>query len=187
MRIFAVLVVGVAAACDLRTRKIPNKITFPAALIGILLQISYFISCGYSGDYWLRGIAGAINAILGWFVAFFIMTSTKLFLRKFGHGDTKLMAAVGAILGPGPVLLAYFYYALVFGVYSLIAMVISVPWGNMWVAHQAGKVGGQVAPVDMTKFETIRKGIIPVAPFIALGTILAIVLQQQTLEFIGLN
>lgn len=184
---FALLVVGIAAAWDIKTHKIPNKLTFPAALVGIVLQIIYFVSCGYAGDFWLRALTGAINGILGWFTGVFIMSFTKLFLRKFGHGDTKLVAAVGAILGPGSALLVYFYYTLVFGFYSLIAMAVSLPWWNLWMSSEMKKVGAQDVHVDMEKFNTVRKGIIPVAPFIALGTVLAIVLHKATLEFFGLD
>jgi prepilin peptidase CpaA len=187
LKLAALIVVSIGTVSDLRSRKIPNRLTFPAALIGIVAQSVYFASWGYSGDYWLRALAGAINGMLGWFTGIFIMSITKIFLRKFGHGDTKLVGAVGAFLGPGMVLIVYLYYSLVFGLYSLVSLAWSVPWHDLWMAQEMRKAGAQAKTPDMSKFNEARKGLIPVAPFIALGTLCAVILQQPTMEFLGFN
>lgn len=185
LKLAALVTVAIATVCDLRTRKIPNKLTFPAAVLGIVLQAAYFSSWGYFGDYGLRALAGAINGLCGWFTGIFIMSATKLFLRKFGHGDTKLVGAVGAILGPVPVLLVYLYYSLVFGFYSIIALGTAIPWHDLWIAQEMRRAGAVAPAVNLSRFQEARKGIIPVAPFIASGTLLAVVLQQATMSFFG--
>lgn len=179
----ALIVVSIAAASDIKTHKIPNKLTFPAAGLGIILQALYFASWSNSHDIALNAAAGALNAIIGWWVAVIIMSTTKLFMRKFGHGDTKLMAAVGSILGPGPVLMVYLYYSLCFGIFSLVTLGTKVPWQQFFMVSEMKKAGATGASVDMGELNAARKEIIPVAPFIALGTMCTLLLEKQTLIF----
>jgi prepilin peptidase CpaA len=82
------LAIAIAAAfLDLRTRRIPNVLTFGAATIAVLLH-------GYLG-----GWNGIGLSLAGWIVGL------ALFLPFFalgglGAGDVKLLAAVGACVGP---------------------------------------------------------------------------------------
>jgi prepilin peptidase CpaA len=82
------LLVGLGACVtDVRSRRIPNLLTFGAAAAGIAL---------HSG---LGGWNGFQTATMGW------LAGTALFLPFFllggmGAGDVKLLAALGAWLGP---------------------------------------------------------------------------------------
>ena len=84
----AIAVAVVAAVWDLKTRRIPNILTFGAALGAIVVHA------------YLSGLAGAGWAVAGWFVgvAFFLPFFA---LGGMGAGDVKLLAALGAWLGPG--------------------------------------------------------------------------------------
>ena len=101
-----VLVVPVVIT-DLKSQRIPNKITFPAILIG----------CGF--QVWLKGYPGLIFSLqgIGLGIALFII---PYMLGKMGAGDAKLMGAVGAFLGPKGVLIAFLYTAVAGGVYVLL-------------------------------------------------------------------
>lgn len=185
LRIVALIVVSIASATDLKSHKIPNKLTFPAALVGIVLQGLYFASWSRANDLPLSFAAGAVNAIIGWFTGVFIMALTKAFMSKFGHGDTKLMGAIGSIVGPGPVLMVYFYYSLCFGFFSLFKMILALPWKQLAMSFELKQAGGDWQGVNMDSLNAIRKEIIPVAPFIALGTLCTFLFEKQTLLFFG--
>jgi prepilin peptidase CpaA len=76
----------VAAFTDLRTRTIPNWLTFPLSAIGLV------------GHGMLLGTGGLVEASLGsvlcFLPAFFLFTRGAL-----GGGDVKLFAGFGALLG----------------------------------------------------------------------------------------
>lgn len=185
LKLCVVVVVVIATVTDLRSRRIPNWLTFPSALIGIVAQAVYFASFATPSDLYLRAGVGALNGILGWFTGVFIMSITKFFMRKFGHGDTKLVAAIGAFLGPLFVFIVYLYYSLIFGLVSMVRMAKAIPWHDIWMAEQARKAGVTPPKPNMENLNKIRKEIIPVGPFIAAGTILSLALEQPTMTFLG--
>lgn len=176
---------AIATICDLRTRKIPNKLTFSASFLGIIAQSVYFGSWSGARDGVMLYAAGALCAVMGWFMGVFVMSIYKIFMRQMGHGDTKLVAAVGSLLGPWFVLLVIFYYMICFGIYSILAMAAAVPWHQMWISSELKKAGVSPMNVSLDKLEETRKKIIPVAPFIAAGTLCAVLFEIPTREFLG--
>jgi len=74
-------------ATDLRSRNIPNLLTGSALVLGLGLNL------------WFFGPSGLLHSLLG-----ALLTGTILFgpfvLGGVGGGDVKMMAAVGALLGP---------------------------------------------------------------------------------------
>ncbi len=187
LNLCAILIVLIATITDLKSHKIPNKLTFTASIAGIIAQAIYFATYAAPRDMWFRGGVGALDAVVGWTTGVLIMSTTKFFMRKFGHGDTKLVAALGTFLGPRSVLFIYLYYSLVFGLFSLIQMIRAIPWTEMWLANEARKAGATPPPLNMERLNKIRKDVIPVAPFIACGTILAMIFEQQTIQFLGFD
>ena len=95
--IVGLTIASLACVTDLRTRRIPNVLTFGAALAGLLYQ---FVS---------GGIDGLGHAALGWLVGAVIFI-LPFALGGLGGGDVKLLAALGAWLGPGDVALAVALY-----------------------------------------------------------------------------
>jgi prepilin peptidase CpaA len=79
-----ILLVTLAARADVRTRKIPNKITFPAMLLGLAVHAALGGPRELLAS--LAGLAVALALIPGWL------------MRWMGAGDVKLMAAAGAWL-----------------------------------------------------------------------------------------
>lgn len=81
-----IVIVGIAAAWDLRTGCIPNVITLPAICLGLALNM--YVS-GWQGLW--AALAGTLVGLLTLFIPFA--------LGGIGAGDVKLMAVVGALNG----------------------------------------------------------------------------------------
>ena len=76
----------VAAICDLRTRRIPNALTVPLLLVGLIKAA------------WFGGLSGLAEAVGACFLL--ALPYVLLFLfAKGGASDAKLMGAIGAWLG----------------------------------------------------------------------------------------
>lgn len=180
------MLVGLVATCtDIKSRRIPNKLTYPASIVGIVGQSAFFASFATHSDLVFRAVVGAADGVLGWCTGFTLMVVIKLFLKKFGHGDTKLMAALGAFLGPAMVFAIYIYYSLAFGVFAVFRLVPAVPWYQMWLAAEVRKAGGTPEPVDFSHYKKVaREDYIPVGPFIAIGAVCAILLEQPTMAYL---
>jgi prepilin peptidase CpaA len=82
----ALLCAAIAAVCDLKTRRIPNLLTGPSILLGLLLHL---VLGGWSELGW-----SAAAALIGGgiFLVFYLAGG-------MGAGDVKLMAAVAALAG----------------------------------------------------------------------------------------
>lgn len=75
-----------AAISDLRSRKIPNKMTAPMCVAGIVYQVSFF------------QLDGLWASLLGFAVGFGILFVLWM-VATAGGGDVKMMAALGTWLG----------------------------------------------------------------------------------------
>jgi prepilin peptidase CpaA len=109
---FAAIAIGmtVATVVDVRTRRIPNELTATLAGIGVGLAAS-----GVSGvSLW--------GSLLGFVVGLALMMPGHV-LGANGAGDVKLMAASGAIVGPGLVFRAFLFTAIAGG---LLAIVVAI-------------------------------------------------------------
>lgn len=80
----------VGAVIDLRQHRIPNWLTYPGILLGLLLRGALF------------GWRGLLTALGGCLLAGGIMFLFYM-VRAMGAGDVKIMAAIGALVGPGEV------------------------------------------------------------------------------------
>ena len=101
---------GIAVCYDLRFRRIPNWLTFPAMIVGIAYH-TYF---GGIPAFFL-----SLGGLLLGFAVFFVFYA----IGGMGAGDVKLMAAIGALLGPKDVLFAALYTAIAGGVYAILLLV----------------------------------------------------------------
>lgn len=78
-----------AALEDMRHHRIPNLLVFPGAALGVALK--GFQASGF--------FAGSLEGIEGWGLALALLFPLY-WLRVMGAGDVKLVAMVGAYLGP---------------------------------------------------------------------------------------
>jgi len=115
----ATLASVIAAATDIRTGRIPNWLTLPAAAVGILshLVMGGKVSAGIS----LLGIllAAAVPAIL-------YRVSQG---RAIGGGDVKLFASLGALLGPTLAIEAELGAFVLLTIFALIRLTLR---GALW-------------------------------------------------------
>jgi prepilin peptidase CpaA len=92
---------------DLSTRRIPNVLTFGAALAALVYYtaVDGLVGLGWSAGGWVLGLAIWLPMFL---------------LRGLGGGDIKLLAALGAWLGPVLAIWLALYAALAGGVLALV-------------------------------------------------------------------
>ena len=106
-----VLAVGVVACItDVRSRKIPNVLTFGTAAVGLLFHLM------------VGGLAGLGTAAAGWVVGVLLFLPFFL-LRGMGAGDVKLLAALGVWLGPYHVVWLALFASLSGGVMALVVAI----------------------------------------------------------------
>jgi prepilin peptidase CpaA len=113
----AVLVALVGAVIDVRTARIPNRLTYSALLMALIVRTAFL------------GLTGLKSGALGMLVA------GGLFLLLFvlgamGGGDMKLMAAVGAWVGSTQVMNLILTAALAGGVLAIGRMIFSKAVGQ---------------------------------------------------------
>lgn len=84
-----------AAACiaDVKARRIPNALTLGGAALAFVLHV------------YASGPTGFALALAGWIVALGCFLPLYM-IRAMAAGDVKLMAMVGAFIGPLPAVLA---------------------------------------------------------------------------------
>src|SRR5579859_2753636 len=87
LNLILVTVLAIAAVTDLRKRRIPNMLTFPALGFGILLNSAF------------AGVDGLKSSGEAALLAIAVLLPLYMF-KGMGAGDVKLMAAIGALKGP---------------------------------------------------------------------------------------
>jgi prepilin peptidase CpaA len=117
-----------AAACDVRSGKIPNVLTYPAVAAGL---IAHTLSGGLTGAGGAMGLAGSL---LGLAAGFLPMLAAWL-AGGVGGGDAKLMAAVGALAG-----WRFAISALLFGFVVAAVMAVAVMVRRRIVRRTLGRV-----------------------------------------------
>ena len=103
----AVAIAAAASVTDLSSRRVPNALTFPAVVAGVA---AHGLLPGGQGP--VFAIGGALVG-LAVFLPFFA-------LGGMGGGDVKLMAALGAWIGPAPIVWTALYGAVAGGVMAIV-------------------------------------------------------------------
>ncbi|MGD9384470.1 MAG: A24 family peptidase, partial [Desulfobacterales bacterium] len=105
----------VAAVIDIRVQKIPNLITFPTMVLGL---VYYGVTNG------LEGLLFSFGGLVLGIVVFLIL----YLMGGMGAGDVKLMGAVGAIVGSKGILLTALFSAILGGIYALIILFFNIEY-----------------------------------------------------------
>lgn len=85
---------------DLRTRRIPNALVFGGAILGLLFNAALPAGDGLFVQPF--GGIGLLKALAGLAVGLLLLLPMYA-MRALGAGDVKLMAMIGAFVGPGAV------------------------------------------------------------------------------------
>jgi prepilin peptidase CpaA len=170
MPIIPVAVVSVASfACafDLRTRRIPNWITFGAAAAALTFQLI------------TEGARGGVQSIGGCAVGVALLILPYA-LGGMGAGDVKLLGAIGAWLGPGDT----FWVAMYTGVAGAGMALIVGAWNgylqtavtNIWLLLTHWRVSG-IRPFPELTLATSRGPRLAYAAPILVGTVVMLWLR----------
>ena len=141
VQLAAIVVAIVAAACDLRTRRIPNQLTFGAAAMGLI----YHLMSG--------GVGAFGHSAAGWLIGALVFV-VPFALRGLGGGDVKLLAALGAWLGPADVVWLALYTGVAGGAMAIGVAVatgyLRRGFNNLWMLLCHWRVAGLKALPELT-------------------------------------
>lgn len=135
--IIATAAVTLAAVVDVRSRRIPNWLTAGLVASGIFLGL------------WRNGGAGVSMALAG---AVFGLAMLLPFyaMGVIGAGDVKLLAGLGAMMGPQVLVTIAIYAALAGGLISIIILAktgrLLVVLNEIFIEHRPPSRGGAKAP-----------------------------------------
>ncbi len=162
------LVLGTLASIwDVRTRRIPNVLTFGGSALAIVVHL---VTGGWSGAAWSAG---------GWVIG------CALFLPFFalggmGAGDVKLMAAIGAWIGPWHAFWGWAFAAVAGGVLAVIVALLhgylKQALRNIWGLLIFWRVVGVRPLDDMTLAGSAGPRVAYALP-ITLGSIIALLVK----------
>lgn len=149
-----------ASLSDTLWRKIPNIITFPAMITGLLYH-------GFSGG--LKGLLFSIEGIglgITFLIVFYILSG-------MGAGDVKLMGAAGSFLGPKGIFIAFLCTALTGGLIAL-GVIIFRPSVKATAINvfEMTKIFWHTRRLNLP--EGLKAKRVPYGPAIAVGSIIAI-------------
>ena len=103
----ALAIGALSCVLDLRTRRIPNSVTLGGAALGLIYGAI------------AHGTNGLLQAVLG-FLAGLVIFLPFFALGGLGGGDVKLLACLGAWLGPSMAMWSALYAALAGGVMAIL-------------------------------------------------------------------
>jgi leader peptidase (prepilin peptidase)/N-methyltransferase len=145
--VFFTILLGIALS-DARTYIIPDQFTIGGTVLGLAFSFAP------GGIGWLRSLEGAAFGLaVLWLVA--ILGKAAFKKEAMGGGDIKMMAMIGAFLGPPGVLLTIFLGALFgtlifapislrtnklvpFGIFLALGAAVTEPWGSAMIDWYVG-------------------------------------------------
>ncbi|WP_312439533.1 prepilin peptidase [Janthinobacterium sp.] len=162
---------------DVRSRKIPNRLVFPGALVGVLLNA--LLPAAGTAFMPVPGGLGMLTALVGLGLGLLLLLPMYA-LKTMGAGDVKLMAMIGAFVGPQAVFGCMLFSLLAGGVLALgvaayhgtLRQMTSNSYHLLLSSLMRG-IAGQRPEVDAPKAPS---GKLPYAIAIAAGTLIYLLL-----------
>lgn len=109
--LITLIIVGTATLWDISTRRIPNFVTLPAIVLGLIFNTYY------------SGLTGLGDALIGLVVGILLLL-IPFTLGGMGAGDVKILAAIGALNGTSVVFHTFLYSAIAGGVVALVVALL---------------------------------------------------------------
>jgi prepilin peptidase CpaA len=160
----ALVLCAAASVLDVRSGRIPNILTLGAAAAGFVVGAT------------THGLPGLGQAAAGWVVGCGLFLPFFL-LGGMGAGDVKLLAALGAWLGPSTTLFVALYAGIAGGV---MAVIVSAARGymkqlinNLWGLLIFWRIAG-LQPMPGLTLRTASSPRLPYALPITAGTVAAL-------------
>ena len=152
-----------ATVIDLRSQRIPNALTNPLAISASAPQTL------------TQGSSGLWASMLGLGLGLGLMLAPFLF-SVMGGGDVKLMAAIGAWVGPQLILTSFLATSIIGGLYALLVLarrgdVIRSVFLRFWTTVSVGAGTGEFHYQPVTESRSLPRLCYGLA--IALGTLAA--------------
>jgi prepilin peptidase CpaA len=173
LKVILICTVLAAGIFDLRYRRIPNWLNLSAITLGLGVNVVLF------------EVHGFLLALLGLGCSLLVYVPLYL-VRGMGAGDVKLMAAVGAIVGPMNWLWIFLFTAILGGIVSLAYVVFrrrlhQTLLNLALVVTELSRVrlpAAREAHLDIRHDEALR---VPHGAVIALGAMAFLVLGSKVL------
>jgi prepilin peptidase CpaA len=176
INIFLLSVLITAVIYDLRFQKIPNWLTFSTFILALAYHtISY-------------GIFGLIFSVEGCIIGILLLIVPYL-MGGMGAGDAKLMGAVGALLGPKGIVIAFILTAVVGGFYAVAVLAYN---GNLKATCRRYLFSIKAfimtrKIICMPPSEQERNPRLKYGVAIALGTMLSVTFKSNIYEILRIN
>ena len=165
------LLLAIAVVFDVKSHRIPNWLVFSGALVGLAYHALSSYGMGAMAS--VQGLAVGLAAFMPLYL-----------IRAMGAGDVKLMAMVGAYLGPASAFGAVLTVFIAGGVLSMAAAIrnralprlvenLRFIMADMSMKMMVGGAGAQVDAVP------VSAGKLPYALAIATGTVMHIYLMRS--------
>lgn len=165
---------------DIRGYRIPNKLVLTGIVIGVALN--GLLPSGWGFNSVIPGGLGWLDALKGFGVGLVVLLP-MYWLRAMGAGDVKLMAMVGAFLGPGDVLGVVLATFIAGGIVALLMVVWSGKLTsflqNIKFMLLGGLVKMSVGRLPVVDEAPVSVGKLPYAVAITLGTLGYLVWQHM--------
>ena len=163
------IVLFAATYFDLKFRRIPNRVTYPAIALGVLMNLLASADLSLLRNMILPGFS---DSLLGCFTCFGIMIVPYLFSMT-GAGDVKLAAAMGAFLGLEAGIETLIIAHLVAAVYGIGVIAFRTRfWETLWLIGTPGTLRAIAQWMNQQCKLTI-----PMAAFFAIGGLGTVLLE----------
>lgn len=158
--VVALVIAFVASVLDLLYRRLPNSLTFGSALLALAYAL------------YTHGMSGLLTSAAGWLVGTALLLPFFL-LGGMGAGDVKLLAGIGAWLGPEGALWAGLYAMIAGGVMAIVVAAaigqLRAVGANLYLLLAHWRVSG-IKPLPAVTLAAGRSVRLPYALAIAAGT-----------------
>lgn len=156
-----------AAIFDYRFRKVPNLITFPLILIGMVIGL-------------LQGGFMAFSASTAGFLLGIALLSFPYAMGGIGAGDVKLLGAIGAVKGPWFVFATFLAAAIIGGIMAVCRMAFLIKNSDMRVLGQSVRAAyytGVLSTVEIPDYALKER--LPYAVAISAGAVITMILEMR--------